>query len=149
MEKVPQVSVEILEDGDSAIGLDLGLADEDYAVVGVVPEVPPEVVGEEEEEYTAAGLVPDACRLFRCGRLGEQDAATGGARRRDEDPALGLFGDGGVLDQGEAQLADVEGQGLLIVADDKGDLAQGLATVGMGHARRAFWLSLRWGDSGG
>lgn len=55
---------------------------------------------------------------------GEKDGGGlgGGARRADRDPALVLCGLVGVLDQLEAELADVERERLVIVADDVGEV---------------------------
>jgi len=57
------------------------------------------------------------------GGAGEEDG--GGDRRRagraGGDPALVLVGHMRVLDRREVQLADVEGERLVIVADDESD----------------------------
>lgn len=72
----------------------------------------------------AAGLVADEARLFFGGGAGEEDGGgvVGRVGWADGDPALALLGDGGVLDEGEAELADVESERLVIVADDEGDV---------------------------
>jgi hypothetical protein len=46
----------------------------------------------------------------------------GRAGGADGDPALALLGLVRVLDEREAELADVEGERFVIVADDEGDV---------------------------
>jgi hypothetical protein len=83
-----------------------------------------EVVGGEEEGDAAAGLVADAGLLVVGRGAGEEDG--GGvcrsAGRADGDPALVLLGLVPVLDELEAELADVEGERFVIVADDESDV---------------------------
>jgi len=83
-----------------------------------------EIVGGEEEGDAPAGLVADAGGLGGGRSGGEEDGGGvwASAGRADGDPALALLGDGRVLDQLEAELADVEGERLVIVANDKGDV---------------------------
>jgi len=96
-----------------------------------------EIVGGEEEGDAPAGLVADAGLLVVGGGAGEEDG--GGvwwrAGRADGDPALGRDHDGiagalvllgldDVLDQLEAELADVEGERLVIIANDEGDVGE-------------------------
>jgi len=126
LEQVPEVAVEVLEDGDGAVGVSFRFADEGDAGGLVAGVVAPEVVGVEEEEDAAAGLGADAGFLLRGGGAGEEEAGFGGAGRGDDDPAFGLLGDRGVFDEGEAEFADEEGEGFVVVADDEGDEAEGL-----------------------
>lgn len=81
-----------------------------------------EAVGSEEEGDAAAALVADAGLLVVGGGAGEEDG--GGVRRSagraDGDPALVLRGLIAVLDQLEAELADVEDERLVIAADNEG-----------------------------
>ena len=83
-----------------------------------------EVVGGEEEGDAPAGLVADAGLLVVGGGAGEEDGGGvfGRAGWADGDPSLVLIGLVRVLDRLEAELADVEGERLVIVADDEGDL---------------------------
>ena len=67
MDEVPEVDVEVFEDGDCAIGFFFGRADELDAVGDHFIIVAPEVVGGEEEEDAAACLVAD-CFLLGWGR---------------------------------------------------------------------------------
>ena len=71
-----------------------------------------------------AGLVADVLRLVIGRGAGEEDGGGlgAGAGRADGDPALVLLELMGVLDQREAELADIEGERLVIVADDEGDV---------------------------
>lgn len=71
----------------------------------------------------ATGLIADAGRLTIGNGAGEKDSGgvRRGAWRADHDPALVLFKDGRVLDQPEPELADVECNRLVIVADDNGN----------------------------
>jgi hypothetical protein len=72
----------------------------------------------------SARLIADEHRLLRGRGAGEEDG--GGPLRRagraDGDPALALLGLVGVLDEREAELADVEGERFVIVADEKRDV---------------------------
>lgn len=78
------------------------------------------IVGGEEQEHAATGLVTDVLRLMVGRGAGEEDG--GGVWRRmgraDRDLAFALFGLIGVLDQLESELADVEGERLITVADE-------------------------------
>ena len=65
LHQVPQVAVQVLEDGHGAIGLDLGLPHEDDALRRVGPVVAPEVVGVQEQEDTTAGLIANSLFLLR------------------------------------------------------------------------------------
>ena len=89
--------------------------------------VPPEVICGEEQEHPSARLVADELGLLRCGRPGEQQGRARGAGRRDHDPPLVLLGLVGVLDQREMERAAVEGNGLVVVTDDEGDVDDRLA----------------------
>ena len=84
-----------------------------------------EIVGGEEQEHAAAGLVADVLRLMVGRGAGEEDGGGVGrcAGRADRDPALVLRRDIAVLDQREAELTDVEGERLVIVANDEGDVS--------------------------
>ena len=125
LDQVPEVSIQIFEDGDGAVGLFLGLADEFDLVCleGVV--VAPEVVGVEEEEDAASGLIADAGGLFGCGGAGEEEVGPGGAGRSNEDPAL-TGAHVGVFEEVEAEDVGVVGDGFVVVANDKGDVGEGL-----------------------
>ena len=124
LHQIPAVSVEILEHRDLAIGLVRGRPDEADAGFGVGGEVAIEIVGLQEEEDAPARLIADEAFLPGRGCAGEEDG--GGMLRRagraDRHPALVLLRLVAVLDQGEAELADVEGERFVIVADDEGDM---------------------------
>ncbi|MNR38462.1 hypothetical protein D3C85_1565680 [compost metagenome] len=85
-----------------------------------------QVVGVEEEPDAAARLIADMGQLLRRCRAGQQQrglAATTRALGRNPDPAFAAA-HVGVFAEVEAQLADEEGDGLVIVADQQGDGAE-------------------------
>jgi hypothetical protein len=137
-DQVPAIAIQVLEHGDLAIGLDGGRSHEADAGFGVGGEVAVEIVGVEEQEDAAGGLVADGGVLFGRGGAGEEEG--GGVvrrvRRTDGDPALALLGDGRVLDEGEAELANVESERFVIVADDQGDVSE------MGHGESICTLKV-------
>jgi hypothetical protein len=123
-DQVPKIAVKVGEHRDAAIGLVGGRADPFDAGGGEAGVVAGEVVGVKEEDDTAAGLIADRGLLLGGGALGEEDGGgvRGCAGRADDDPALVLLGLRRVLDQGEAELAYVEGERLVIVADEDSDM---------------------------
>jgi hypothetical protein len=143
LDQVPKVPVQILENGDCAVGLFLGFADEFNLSRDEGAVVAPEVVSVQEEEYAAAGLVSDACDLFRSGRLCEEDARRVGTGGRYEDPALTCT-QIRVFEEMESENIGVEGDGLIVVANHDRDVCEvlrhGLSFYGSrgGYARREF-----------
>jgi hypothetical protein len=123
LDQVPKVSVQILENGDRAVGLFLGFADEFNLSRDEGLVVAPEVVSVQEEEYAAAGLVSDACDLFRSGRLREEDARRLGTGGRYENPAL-ICTQIRVFDDMESEDIGVEGDGLVVVANHDRDVCE-------------------------
>jgi hypothetical protein len=121
LDQVPEVAVEILPNRDAAIGLVGGWADPCDPGGGEGGVVAGKIVGGEEEEHAAAGLVADVLGLMVGGGAGEEDGGgvRAGVGRANRYPALVLFGLLAVLDQRETELADVEGERLVIVADDE------------------------------
>ena len=83
-----------------------------------------EIVGGEEQEHAPARLIADERGLLRGRGAGEEEGGgvLGRAGGADGDPALALLGLVRVLDEREAELADVEGERFVIVADDEGDV---------------------------
>ena len=71
-EEIPLVAVEVFEDGDGAVGFLAGRFEESDAagLVGLV--IAPEVVGVEEEEHTATGLIADGEGLLGIVGFGEK-----------------------------------------------------------------------------
>lgn len=123
-DQIPQIAVEIAPHQDAAIGLVGGRADPDHSGGGEAGVIAREIVGGEKERDAAAGLVANAGLLAVGGGAGEEDGGgvRGGAGRADGNPALVLLELVRVLGQFEAELADVEGERLVIVADDEGDV---------------------------
>src|SRR5256885_874276 len=114
LDEIPQIAVEVFEHGHGAVGLALGVLHKAHAARAVGLEVAQAVVGLQEQEHAPARLVAHARGLFLIRGAGQQQAhtaATGGYG----DPALAL-GQGGVLDQHEAQRAHIKAQRLVIVA---------------------------------
>ncbi len=93
MHEIPEIAVQILEHRDLAVILGSGLADEVDAGFCVGGVIAGEIVGGEEQEDAAAGLVADRLRLFGRGGAGEEDG--GGVLQSvgwpDGDPAFVLF----------------------------------------------------------
>jgi hypothetical protein len=118
LEEIPLVAVEVFEDGDGAVGfLAGGLEETDAAgLVGLV--IAPEVVGVEEEENAAAGLIADGEGLL--GRVGfcEEKGGAAGIGRGDEEPAF-VAGERSVLEELEAEFLGVELQGFVVISDDE------------------------------
>ncbi|MNC58181.1 hypothetical protein D3C75_1078930 [compost metagenome] len=81
-----------------------------------------QVVGIEEQPDAAAGLIADPGDLFRRRGASQQQGGLT-AFGRDPHPALAAA-HVGILAEVEAQLADVEGDGLVIVADQQADSAE-------------------------
>lgn len=82
-----------------------------------------------------ARLVADESLLARRRGAGEEES--GGicprAGRRDEDPAFVLLGLNRVLDEGEAERSREPGDRLVIVADDEGNVGEGLGHPSLVH----------------
>jgi hypothetical protein len=85
-----------------------------------------EIIGREKQPDTPRALLADRRDLIWCRGAGEEDG--GGVCRRagraDGDPALVLLRLVRILDEREAEFADVEGKRFVIVADDEGDVGQ-------------------------
>jgi len=88
LDKVPEVAVEVFEDGDCSVWFHAGWAHYDYIVCLEVPDVAVDVVGVEEEEDAAACLEADGGELLFGGGFCEKEAAAGGAGG-DDYPAFG------------------------------------------------------------
>ena len=94
----------------------------------------------QEEPHPPGRLVPDRGGLLRAVRPGQQQAGRG-ARRPDHHPPLGpsvVRLGGGVLHQLEAERADEELDGRVILGDDEGDEAQ-VHRVSIGRQRQPGW----------
>ena len=87
LQKIPEIAVQISKDGHRAVAHPLRFADEDHAIGLVRLEVPSELIGVQEQEDAASGLVADARRLLRPDRAGEQHLRLGRAGLGDQDPA--------------------------------------------------------------
>jgi hypothetical protein len=108
LEKVPLVAVEVFEDGDGSVGL-LARGLEEFDLAGLHEAiVAPEIVGVEKKEDTPTCLFANALHLIRSGRLREEELWPAGALGSDQKPAFAP-GEGGVLDDGEAEGASEEG----------------------------------------
>jgi len=129
LDQVPEISIQIFADGDGAVGLIFGLADEFDLVRAEGAVVAPEVVGVKEEEDAASRLVADAGGLLGCGGAGEEEIGSRRAGGSDEDPAF-AGAHVGVFEEAEAEDVGVIGDGFVVVADDEGDVGEGL-----GHRR--------------
>ena len=140
LDQVPQISVKIFEDCDRAVGFILGWADEFYVVGLKRTVVAPEVVGVQEEKDTAAGLISDARGLFGSRGLSEQERRSRGTGRRNQHPTFAGT-EVGIFEEMKAKDMGVEGDGLVIVADDDGDVCEGLGHgLPLCHLRGAVLL---------
>jgi hypothetical protein len=119
LQEIPLVAVEVFEDGNSPIGFLARRLEETDTAGPVDIVIAPEVVGMEEEEYSAAGLIADGEGLFGSGGFGEKKGGTAGIGWSDEEPAF-VPGERGVLNQVEAEFVRVELQGFVVIADDEG-----------------------------
>jgi len=81
----------------------------------------------QEQEHASAGLIADSRGLLVTDGSGEKQGRLAGTRRRDHDPALILRWNVGVFKNLEPELIDVEGERLIVLADDQRYLAYGLA----------------------
>jgi hypothetical protein len=81
-----------------------------------------------DREPAPARLLADEGGLLRRGGAGEEEGGgvVAPAGRRDEHPALVLLGLNLVGDEGEAELLRKPADRLVIVADDEGDVGEGL-----------------------
>jgi len=118
-EKIPLVAVEVFEDGDGAVGFLAGGFEETDAAGLVCFVIAPEVVGVEEEEDAAAGLVADGEGLFGSVGFREEKGGAAGIGRSDQEPAL-VAGEWSVLKKLEAEFLGVELESFIVVADDEG-----------------------------
>src|SRR5581483_5500503 len=115
LDQIDAVAVEVEEDGDAAV---LGVArafgeldafGAERGVVGV------EVVGVQEEEHAAAGLMADRGALAIVGGAREEQLGAAAARRRQPDPALAV-GLRRIFDDDEAEHVAIEALRLVVVA---------------------------------
>jgi hypothetical protein len=63
LDQVPAVAIELFEHRDGAVGFDPGRLHEGYALGEIGCMVAGEIVGVEEQEHAASGLVVDAVGL--------------------------------------------------------------------------------------
>ncbi len=116
LEKVPFVAVEVFEDRDRDVGFLAGRLEE-FDVRGLHEAiVVPEIVGVKKKEDATASLIANLLELFRCGRLGQEQAGAARTGRRDHHPAL-VCGKGRVFDDAETKGFGEEGKSFVIVED--------------------------------
>lgn len=132
-EQVPAVASDVEEHRDAAVGLGAWRGEEFNAGAGQALVGGVEVFDLQEEADSASDLVPDGTCLPLAVSAGKQDA---GLRpgRPDHHPPLqsAVIGRGwGVLDQLEAQRADEEGDGPVVVLDEDRDELHERHTVSM------------------
>jgi hypothetical protein len=132
LKKIPLVAVEVFEDGDGAVGFLAGGLEEADAAELVRIVVGQELVGVKKDKHAAAGLVANGEGLCGSGGFGEEESGAAGIRRSDENPTL-VIGEGNVLEQLEAEFLGVEGEGFVVIADDDGQVRDGL-----GHGFRLW-----------
>ena len=123
LDKIPEVAVEVFEDGDCPVWFDAGWAHYDYGMGVEVFDVAVDVVGVEEEEDAAACLEADGGELLFGGGFCEKQAAAGGAWS-DDYPAFG-WGERGIFQEEEIEFVDVEIDGFVVVSYEEGYLCDG------------------------
>lgn len=79
LHQIPQIAVEIREHGDAAIIMLGGRANPCDTGGGEGGVITREIVGGEEQEHAAAGLIADMVRLGRGRGAGEEDSLAGGS----------------------------------------------------------------------
>src|SRR5262245_16046052 len=136
LNQVPEVAVEVLEDGDGPVGSLLWVADERDPGRAHPVEVPPEIVRAKEEEDAAARLTADEAFLLRTRGACQEDRRTRRSWRRNQDPAFVLLGLITVFYEVEMELAAEERDGFVVVPDDQGRMKDGLEHP-MPSSRRA------------
>jgi len=125
LEEIPLVAVEVFEDGDRSIGFLAGRLEK--LNVGGLHEavIAPEIVGMEKEEDAITCLVADVLELLGRGGLGEEKAGAAGARRSEDKPTLTRV-EGRVFHDAETEAVREEEQGLVVIADEKGNVSESL-----------------------
>lgn len=129
LKKVPLVAVEILEDGDGAVGL-LARRFEEFDIGGEHEAVvTPEIVGVKEEENAAGGLFAHLLELFGSGGLGEEKA--GGLRTgwSDKKPAF-VRRKRRVFYDAETEGFREEHECFVVIADEECDVSERLRHSG-------------------
>jgi hypothetical protein len=81
--------------------------------------ITPEVVGRQEQEHAATGLIADEGRLLGVGSACKKQSGAFGSRRRNQDPPLVLRGLVLILDESKVQRLRVVGNRLVVVTYDK------------------------------
>src|SRR6476659_7295645 len=137
LEEVPEIAPGIAENRDRAVRLLRRFANEDDALAPEHVVVAGEVVGVQEQEDPAARLVADTAGLLGTGRARQEKPGSRGSGRSDHDPALVLLGNERILDEGEAEDADVEGEGLVVLRNHQRDETDGLLHGAGSSSRRA------------
>jgi hypothetical protein len=123
LEEIPLVSVEILEDGDGAVGFFARNFQELDAIGLHKAVVSPEVVGMEKQEDTTTSLIADLLELSGSVGLREEQAGAARAGGSNNDPAFPA-GEKGIFDQAETEDIGEEGEGFVVIADEESDMSQ-------------------------
>lgn len=118
-EQVPEIAVEIFEDGHSTVALIFRFPDEGnfQGYHGVV--ISPEVVRLQEEKYSAACLIADKLFLLQTSGPRQEKIGTTTSRWRDDYPTLVLFWLVGIVNERKIELAAVELNRFVIVTNDQ------------------------------
>ena len=124
-DQVPGVAVQVLEHRDAAVAFVARLLAEAHPARQQRGVRGGEVVGFEEQADAAAGEAADLRGLRFVRRAREQQRGARVLRRRHAHPALAGFARR-VLEQHEAEHVGEPRDGLVVVADEIGDGAEGL-----------------------
>src|SRR6476619_2723037 len=93
LDEIPGIAIQILENGDQAVGLLIGLANKSDALRFQRFVIARQIIRIQEEKYPTAGLVADALTLLVIHGAREKKAGSSRSARPDNDPALVLFGE--------------------------------------------------------
>jgi len=112
--QVPKVAVEVGKYGYPTPGFVYWWPNDEDVVRQKIRIVAPEVIGMQEEEYAASGLVAYTGLLRgRCG-FGEEERTTAAAPWRHHYPSFG-FGHYGIFHKFEIQFAGIEVYGFVVI----------------------------------
>src|SRR6187402_812227 len=124
LDKVPAVTVKVVEDDDGAIGLVSGFFTEMNAVLAHARVVAGKVIRLQEEKDATPALPAHVRALFVGGRSRQEQSRAVRAARCHSDPALAVT-HVGVFDQVEAEGPGKKGDGLVVVVNQEGDGTKG------------------------
>jgi hypothetical protein len=127
LHQIPEVSVQVLEDGNRTVVSHRWLSDELDLTLNHVAVITPEVVGAEEERDSPTCLIPDERVLPRVRRTRQQQAGARRSGRSHKHPALILLRDVCILDKRKVQFSSEERDCLIVISNDEGHVGDRLS----------------------